>query len=43
MLKDKLGHIQHFKSLIDQKLIESGSAKPEVVRSTLPTGARGKT
>lgn len=26
-----------------KKLIESGSAKPEVVGSTLPTGAREKT
>ena len=31
-------HIKNFKSLVEQKSIEQGSAKPEV-RSTPPTGA----
>lgn len=33
MLKDKLRHIKFFKSLL-----ESGSTKPKVVRSTPPKG-----
>lgn len=34
VLKDKLWPIKNFKSLFEKNLFESGSAKPEVVRST---------
>lgn len=43
LIKDKLKHIKHFNSLFEQNLLESGSAKPEMVRSTPLTGAGEET
>lgn len=43
LLKDKLRHIKIFRSLFEQKGIQVGSARPEVVRSVPPMGAQGET
>lgn len=42
LLKGKLRHIKIFKNLSKNGL-ESGDTKPEVLRSVLRIGARGKT
>lgn len=43
ILKDKLRHIKIVRVYLSKNLFNCGSTKPEVVRSTLLTGARGKT
>lgn len=40
--KDKLRHIKNFQSSFEQRSISIRQSKPEVVRSTPPTGARGR-
>lgn len=41
LLKDKLRHIKHFKSLFEQKSILIGNATLEVIRKAPLTGGKG--
>lgn len=43
VLRDKLRHNKLLRVYFSKNWLESGSAKPEVVRNAAPTAARGKT